>query len=294
MSLASSVPGDTLSPSTVTIPDGSNSATFTVNASTAASRSITATSSGLTAAPGMAYAASYPPALTLVESGTTAVDGGASVNLTATPTNSSAAISASVSGGGAISTRSPASGVPFTYNPPGTGTGTGTAVVTVVDATDNLTRTASIGYAPGPVMTLAPANAVTGTAGSIAVTGTRTAWTSATTFWVAGGTGAAISGVVVNVGAQTVTLNLDPGSAPGTLTIADSTDGATAVVAVAVPPDFSLSCPASAAASPGGSANVALALAEVGGYAGFAALGVTGLPAGVTGSFSPASRVSAN
>jgi hypothetical protein len=66
------------------------------------------------------------------------VTGGVStLGITATLLGSTAALSATVSGGGTISTAAPASGVPFTYTPPVTGTGS--ATVTVKDTIDNLT-----------------------------------------------------------------------------------------------------------------------------------------------------------
>jgi hypothetical protein len=68
------------------------------------------------------------------------------VSITATLTNSGSYLTASVSGGGTISTDVPVSGVPFTYTPPADGIGV--AIVTVYDATDDISEPCVITYAP--------------------------------------------------------------------------------------------------------------------------------------------------
>jgi len=60
---------------------------------------------------------------------------------------------------------------------------------------------------------------------AITLKGYGTAWTSGTTFSISGGTGVSISSQSVNVGAQTASLSIVGGSALGTLTITDNTDG---------------------------------------------------------------------
>lgn len=65
------------------------------------------------------------------------------------------------------------------------------------------------------------------TSQSMTLYGIGTAWTSSTTFSVAGGTGASISGLSVNTTTQVATFTLTNGSAAGTLTISNNTDAAT-------------------------------------------------------------------
>ena len=107
------------------------------------------------------------PGLTCSPTSGSVVDASTTLAITPTLSNSSAALTASVSGGGTISTPSPTSGVAITYTPPTTGSGT--ATVTFTDATDDLTATCTVAYAPAPtVITITQAmlidNLATGTA----------------------------------------------------------------------------------------------------------------------------------
>jgi hypothetical protein len=94
------------------------------------------------------------PELVVVPSTGTLNGGSATLSITATLTNSSAALTASVSGGGTLSTVTPTSGVPFIYTAPAAGSGT--ATVTVSDATDALSEPCVISYAGGFVNPLRP------------------------------------------------------------------------------------------------------------------------------------------
>ena len=84
--------------------------------------------------------------------------------------------------------------------------------------------------------TTVPSSVVASSSTSVTVTGTNTAWTSGTTFSATNGT---ISGLSVNVGAQTATFTLLSTGAAGTpIVVSDSTDSATAsigVTAVVIP-----------------------------------------------------------
>ena len=89
-----------------------------------------------------------------------------------------------------------------------------------------------------PSITVSPGSLTAGTTGNnVVLTGTNTSWTSGTTFSVTStGTGAAIVGSpVINVGAQTATLNVTAGTV-GTLTFHDSTDSATITQSVLAAP----------------------------------------------------------
>jgi len=84
------------------------------------------------------------PSLTVIPSTGTATDAVNTLPITAMLRNSSATLSASLDGAGAISTTSPTSGTAFVYTPPATGAGS--ATVTVTDATDSLSATCVITY----------------------------------------------------------------------------------------------------------------------------------------------------
>jgi len=104
---------------------------------------------------GKNFRASNPPAgptpsLVVTSASGTAVDG-TGVAVTATLANSSATLSASVSGGGTISTAAPSGGTAFTYSPPISGSGT--ATIAIVDATDGLTASVAILYHSVPTLT---------------------------------------------------------------------------------------------------------------------------------------------
>lgn len=86
-----------------------------------------------------------------------------------------------------------------------------------------------------PTFTVSPTTATAGTNEAITATGTYTAWTSSTTFAVAGGSGASISGLTVS-SATSASFTLHPGSVAGTLTISDSTDTATATITASAAP----------------------------------------------------------
>jgi hypothetical protein len=86
------------------------------------------------------------PTLAVSPSTASAVDESTPISITATLTESTAALTASLSGDGTLSTTTPISGTPFTYTPPAEGTST--AVVTVTDSTDNLSQTCTITFAP--------------------------------------------------------------------------------------------------------------------------------------------------
>ncbi len=82
--------------------------------------------------------------------------------------------------------------------------------------------------------TVSPTTAVKHSQLTATVTGTATSWTQKTLFTVTGGTGPSIKNVYVDVVSQVATFILDPGTASGTLTLHNSTDGATATVTVAL------------------------------------------------------------
>jgi hypothetical protein len=90
-------------------------------------------------------------------------------------------------------------------------------------------------FGTSPSFVVSPTTGYSGGSLSITATGTSTAWTSGTTFNVAGGSGATITGTSVNAGAQTATFTLAAGTVAGTLTIGDSTDAATATVTISTP-----------------------------------------------------------
>jgi hypothetical protein len=82
---------------------------------------------------------------------------------------------------------------------------------------------------------VSPTTGYSGAKLAVTATGSSTSWLSGTVFSVTGGTGATISGTVVNTGAQTATFTLYVGTAAGTLTIADDADAATATIAISAP-----------------------------------------------------------
>lgn len=188
--------------------------------------------SGANDFPGATSAVLYSaaaPALAVNPGSSTVAGASATQSLTATLTGSLAALSASVSGGGTLSTTTPTSGVAFTYTGPASGSGT--ATVTVTDAADGLTATAAVAYALAPSMTSAPTIFPLGAATAFTLTGANTSWVSTTRPTVSGGTGAYVSNMVR--AGQVLTGTLNPGTATGTLTLGNSTDSATVALTAA-------------------------------------------------------------
>jgi hypothetical protein len=89
---------------------------------------------------------------------------------------------------------------------------------------------------PTPTMTLSANSTSVGVDLVGTASGRMTGWDGSTTLSVSGGAGASIDSGTVDVEGQSIPFTLHPGSSPGTLTIGDSSDGATAIVTVTAAP----------------------------------------------------------
>ena len=98
-------------------------------------------------------------------------------------------------------------------------------------AIDDLTLYALGGMSPSPAAVYASS-----TGNTITLTGYGTSWVSGTTtFSLSGGTGASITATTVT-GTTAATITVSAGTAPGTLTISDSTDAYTTAITVVAAP----------------------------------------------------------
>jgi subtilase family serine protease len=151
---------------------------------------------------------------------------------------------------------------------------------------------------PPPVNTVAPSISTSIPVVGQTLTGSAGSWTGSPTFtyqWnscspgcvvVASGSGATATytPATTDVG-HTISITFTATNAGGPTT---ATSKATAAVTAAPPPSFSITAsPASQSVSAGSSASYTVAVNRVNGFAGSVALSATGLPTGVTASFSP-------
>ena len=241
------------------------------------------------------------------------VNRGASVTSTITITRTggftgSVVFSASGLPGGVTAAFTPAStpGNSATLTLTASATATaGPATVTVTGLSGALTRTAAIGLTVNaPDFTLATPNPASltinrGASGTSAVSLNRLGgFTGAVTFSASGlpaGVTAAFSPNPVSTGTgTTVTLTASSTAAtgPATVTITGASGGVSRTTSLGLTvaaPDFSLNPPCSITAAPGGSGSCVVNITRTGGFTGAVAFSASGLPAGATASFSPAS-----
>lgn len=175
---------------------------------------------------------------------------------------------------------------------------TGTATVTVTGTSGSLTQTARInltvmGGAPPPTITgFSPGSGPEGT--PVALSGTNfTGGGSATpVVTLAHQGGGSVAAPVSNFTATGINFVIPSGAASGDITVTVGTQSATSTSAltVTVPSNFTVGvAPASSSVIQGQSTTFSVTLNSSNGFTGLSSLNVTGLPGGVTGSFSPAS-----
>lgn len=136
----------------------------------------------------------------------------ASIDSGFTAVYNATSVGASIAGGIAYLIQTAATAV----NPTWTTSGSTEMVATILD------------YIAAPLSALSLNFGANGTTTTVTVTGTNTAWTSGTTFSVAGGTAASVVTNSINVGAQTASITITAGSAVATLTVSNGTDAGTA------------------------------------------------------------------
>jgi hypothetical protein len=179
------------------------------------------------------------------------------------------------------------------------------ATVTVTGTGGGLTRTAAIGLTVSPsqnfTLSAAPASVTVnqGASASSTITITRTSFTGAVSFAATGlpaGVTASFAPASTTGTSSVVTFSASAtaSTTPATVTIT-GTSGAlsrTTSVGLTVSPgqNFTLSAaPSTLTVNPGASVTSTIAIARTGGFTGAVALSASGLPSGVTASFSPAS-----
>ena len=177
------------------------------------------------------------PTLTVVPTSGSIVDT-QTLSITATLTNSTAALTATVAGGGVISTSNPTTGVSFTYTPPATGSGT--AVITVTDATDGISGTCSVSYAPyvppTPALTVSPLSGTVFDADTtLNITATLTNSTAALAASVTG-VGVLSTAIPTSGIAFVYTPPNDGSSGTDVVTVTDATDGLSVTCSVTYGP----------------------------------------------------------
>lgn len=204
-------------------------ATFTLNpGSSAGSLTISDSTDSATAVVTVSAGASFTVSPTTAITGTNET-----ITATGSGTSWTSGTTFSVSGGtspsiSGTSVNAGAQTATFTLHP-----GSSAGTLTISDNTDAATANVVV-YAPA--FTISPSSGTPSTPVTVTATGSHTSWTNTTTFSVSGGTSPSISGVSVNVSAQTATFLLNPGSSIGSLTISDNTDSATAGFTVSVGP----------------------------------------------------------
>jgi len=184
----------------------------------------------------------------------------------------------------------------------------GTYPLTVTGTGGGLTRAVQLhltvsGTSTGFSLSANPAGGTLpqGSSGSSAITISRTDFTDSVRLTVSGlpaGVTAALDPATTTGTASTLTVAASASAAPGTstLTVTGTGDGLTRTVqlyltvSASASADFALSAsPSSVAVTQGASAAATLSIARTGGFASSVALAASGLPAGVTAAFSPAS-----
>jgi uncharacterized membrane protein len=204
----------------------------------------------------------------------------------------------SVTGNQSIATIAAASTVtPGTFQITIQGTGAGGV------ASQSVTVTATVTPPPGYTLSLATqALSVTaGSQGNVTVNVNRTnGFAGTVTLSAAGGpvgTTATFSPPGVTANSSVLTLSLAATAVPGTypVTVTGTSVGvpnqtATLTLTVTAPPSFSLALsPSTVQLQQGTSSNVTVDIVRAGGFSGAVTLNASGLPAGVTASFNPAS-----
>jgi len=214
------------------------------------------------------------------------------------------------------------SGVTAAFNPAATATKstvTFSAASSAAPASATVTVTGTVGASststtigltvkPAPSFTLAAAPAslsvTPGTSGSSALTlAPLNGFTGAASLTVAGlpaGVTAVFNPASIS-SAGTLTLTASASAVPGsaTLTVTATSGGISAKAALALtvapPPGFTLSSsPTSVNLAAGGTATATIAVQPAGGFGGTVAFAASGLPTGVTASFSPASATASS
>jgi RHS repeat-associated protein len=175
---------------------------------------------------------------------------------------------------------------------------TGSATVTVTGTSSSLTQTAKInltvmgGSSPPTITGFSPGSGPEGT--SVALSGTNfTGGGSATpVVTLAHQGGGSLSAPVSSFTATSINFVIPSGAATGDITVTVGSQSATSTTALAVttPSNFTVGvAPASGSVIQGQSTTFSVTLNSSNGFTGLSALGVTGLPGGVTASFNPAS-----
>ena len=306
----------TLSPAVVT--GASSSITFnvasTVPVGTAATLTVTGTGGGITSAVPIKLAVITPdfsltpsPSQLNVHQGNSATStinigetGGFAGNVT---------LSASNLPGGVSATFSPASGsgsfsvVTFTASP---GAALISSAVTITGSSGSLSHTTTINLTVQP-----PVNDFSLSADSPTITqgGSGSTTVTVTPMGIFNGSVALSANGVP--GGVTATFNPPSTTTTSTLTFTATANASLGIATISITgtsgnishnilihltvnqvqnPDFSLSAsPASVSAAQGGSASTTVSVTPLGGFSGSVALSASGLPAGVTASFNPAS-----
>ena len=310
-----------LSSSSFNAPGAGNS-TLTVSATTQVATgsytlTVTATGGGLTSTFPVTVTIAPPPGLTLSTSGPASVaqGGTASVTVTTNGTNNfNAAVALSVTGlpGGMTASFSPSS-----LSAPGSGTATlkltagltvalGTRSITITAKGGNVTQTTTVQLTvtPLPAFVLAEsatsASMIQGASASVNLTLTYDPAFTATVALSATGmpsgvtAGFSPASLAPGTSASTLTLSATASAALGNRSITITAKGGnvtkavTLAVAIAAPPSFTLSeSPGSGTVTRGSSGSFRVTLTETGGFSSPVTLTVSGIPSGVSLSFSP-------
>lgn len=155
------------------------------------------------------------------------------------------------------------------------------------------------GGTPDYVLQLAPAslNVPQGTSPTVGVTIARTNFTGGVALFLTGAP-AQVSGsfspTTTNTSASTLTITVGGGVTPGTYTLVVNGNGAPGARTTQLPltvtpaPDYSLEVNPATLSIARGSSDTATIAIQRSSFPGPVTLGVTGLPAGVTGAFDPA------
>jgi Pro-kumamolisin, activation domain len=304
---ASFSPASTTAASALSLVASSSAAAGTANLT------VTGKSGTLSATVAIALTVTVPPAFSLTASAPTlSVAQGSSAASTIT-----VVVKTGFSGKVELTASGLPAGVSASFNPASTATtsvatfsatsaatlGTGAVTVTGASGTSSTSVTLSLTVKPGPSFTLAAAPAVLsvtqgGTGTSVVTVTPLNGFTGAAALAI----GALPAGVTASFTpastASTSTLKLTASTAallgPATVTIT-ATSGAISsqasiALTVAAAPSFKLSSGvANLNVAPGGAGTAAITVLPQAGFSGAVALTATGLPTGVTASFTPAS-----
>jgi len=306
-------------------PSSSNSATtLTLSASSAASAgratvTITGTSGSVSASTTLSLTVSVPPSFSLAASPSslTLTQGGASASTTLAVTdqggfNGSVALAASGLPSGVTASFSPSSttGASTLTLTASSTAATGTATVTIKGTSGSLSASTTLSLTvnvPAGFSLSASPSSLTLVQGASATTAIAITDQGGFNGSVALSVSGLPSGVTASfnpsstTGASTLTLAASSAAPTGTATLTiKGTSGSlsastTLALSVNVQQGFTLAAsPSSLTLLQGASATTAIAITDQGGFNGSVALSASGLPSGVTASFSPSSTTSAS